>query len=40
MVDDTNNGARAFETSQARFDLMENRTVMVREARRRIYDDA
>ena len=37
LVDQTENPGAALRTSRARFDLMSNRTVMVAEARRRIY---
>lgn len=37
MVDRTGNVSDALRTSRARFDLMENRQVMLNEARRRIY---
>lgn len=37
MVDKTNVQSAALKTSNARFTLMENRTVMLAEARRRIY---
>ncbi|RKF23393.1 hypothetical protein D6851_02670 [Altericroceibacterium spongiae] len=37
MVDDTDGRSAALQTSKARFTLMENRTVMIAEARQRIY---
>jgi hypothetical protein len=37
LIDDTNNAKAVVRASQARFDLMHNRTLMVAEARRRIY---
>lgn len=37
LVDKTDEKRTAFSTSRARFDLMSNRTVIVAEARRRIY---
>lgn len=37
MVDDTDGRSAALKTSKARFTLMENRTTMIAEARRRIY---
>ncbi|RKF21589.1 hypothetical protein D6851_05980 [Altericroceibacterium spongiae] len=40
MVDDTDGRATAQNTSKARFTLMENRTVMIAEARKRIYGDS
>ena len=38
LVDDTNGKINALKTSNARFDLMDNRVVMINEARRRVYD--
>lgn len=38
LVDDTNDRIEALKTSKARFDLMSNRTVIIGEARRRVYD--
>lgn len=40
MVDDTDGRSAALKTSRARFTLMENRTVMIAEARQRIYGDS
>ncbi|RDC60301.1 hypothetical protein HME9302_01502 [Alteripontixanthobacter maritimus] len=37
MVDDTDGRSAALKTSKARFTLMENRTTMIAEARRRVY---
>lgn len=37
LVDQTSDPGAALRTSRARFDLMENRAIMVAEARRRIY---
>jgi len=37
LVDDTHGASAALKTSKARFTLMDNRTVMITEARRRIY---
>ncbi len=37
MVDRTGDSREAFRTSKARFDLMDNRQIMLAEARRRIY---
>ncbi len=37
MVDRTGDSTAALKTSRARFDLMSNRTIMVAEARKRIY---
>lgn len=40
LVDQTANPSAALQTSRARFDLMDNRAIMVREARRRIYGNS
>ena len=40
LVDDTDSKPEVLRTSQARFDLMSNRTVMVAEARRRIFQNS
>lgn len=39
LVDSTENRSQAWQTSRARFDLMDNRATMVNEARRRVYDN-
>lgn len=40
LVDGANNAATAERLSNARFDLMDNRGVIVKEARKRIFDDS
>lgn len=39
LIDGANNAATAEKLSDARFDLMDNRGVIVKEARKRIFDD-
>jgi len=39
LVDQTGDASAALRTSRARFDLMDNRQVMLSEARRRIYEN-
>jgi hypothetical protein len=38
LVDDTGDRTGALKTSRARFDLMDNRVIMIKEARKRVYD--
>jgi hypothetical protein len=40
MVDNTGDVGAALKTSQARFDLMDNRTIIIDEARKRTYADS
>ncbi len=37
FVDDTTSKSNALKTSEARFDLMDNRLIMIAEPRRRVY---
>jgi len=38
LVDEASDVGSALKASRARFDLMDNRTIIVAEARKRIYD--
>lgn len=37
LVDDTDDKTEALKTSRARLDLMDNRSIMIKEARKRVY---